>query len=138
MEKIKHNKGGWLCLFVSVLLASCHTSSKEEGKHTITADREPIFQNFEYVGNDKIYKENPLPEGHFYSPVLQGCYPDPSITRKGNDYYLVTSSFVMFPGVPIFHSNDLVNWKQIGHVLDRESQLQVETAGISTGIRGTG
>ncbi len=58
----------------------------------------------------------------------------PSITRKGNDYYLVNSSFAMVPGVPIFHSKDLVNWKQIGHVLDRPSQLKVEQAGISAGI----
>ena len=40
----------------------------------------------------------------------------------------------MFPGVPIFHSNDLVNWKQIGHVLDRTSQLKVEDCGISAGV----
>lgn len=93
-----------------------------------------IFSNFIYKGNDKIYSENPLNEDEFYSPILQGCYPDPSITRKGNDYYLVNSSFSMYPGVPIFHSNDLVNWKQIGHVLDRPSQLKVETAGVSEGI----
>ncbi|MCH6199392.1 glycoside hydrolase family 43 protein [Aquiflexum sp. LQ15W] len=70
----------------------------------------------------------------FYNPILQGCYPDPSITRKGEDYYLVNSSFAMFPGVPIFHSKDLVNWFQIGHVLDRKSQLKVEDSGISAGI----
>ncbi|MFP3590366.1 glycoside hydrolase family 43 protein [Chryseobacterium sp. SIMBA_038] len=93
-----------------------------------------IFSDFIYKGNDKIYTENPLKEDEFYSPILQGCYPDPSITRKGNDYYLVNSSFSMFPGVPIFHSNDLVNWTQIGHVLDRPSQLKVENAGFSEGI----
>lgn len=93
-----------------------------------------VFSDFVYKGNDKIYAENPLKANEFYSPILQGCYPDPSITRKGNDYYLVNSSFSMFPGVPIFHSNDLVNWKQIGHVLDRPSQLKVETAGVSEGI----
>lgn len=93
-----------------------------------------VFSDFVYKGNDKIYTENPLKTNEFYSPILQGCYPDPSITRKGNDYYLVNSSFSMFPGVPIFHSNDLVNWKQIGHVLDRTSQLKVETAGVSEGI----
>jgi xylan 1,4-beta-xylosidase len=93
-----------------------------------------IFSDFKYKGNDKIYTENPLKEDEFYSPILQGCYPDPSITRKGNDYYLVNSSFAMFPGVPIFHSNDLVNWKQIGHVLDRPSQLKVDKAGFSEGI----
>ncbi|MCS3869596.1 alpha-N-arabinofuranosidase [Chryseobacterium ginsenosidimutans] len=93
-----------------------------------------IFSDFKYKGNDKIYAENPLKDDEFYSPILQGCYPDPSITRKGNDYYLVNSSFAMFPGVPIFHSNDLVNWKQIGHVLDRPSQLKVDKAGFSEGI----
>lgn len=93
-----------------------------------------VFSNFSYKGNDKIYQENPLKEHEFYSPILQGCYPDPSITRKGDDYYLVNSSFAMFPGVPIFTSKDLVNWKQIGHVLDRPSQLKVDKAGFSEGI----
>jgi len=93
-----------------------------------------VFSDFLYQGNDKIYKENPLDKDEFYSPILQGCYPDPSITRKGSDYYLVNSSFSMFPGVPIFHSKDLVNWKQIGHVLDRTSQLKVQEAGFSQGI----
>lgn len=92
------------------------------------------FSDFSYRGNDKIYTDHPLKDDEFYSPILQGCYPDPSITRKGNDYYLVNSSFSMFPGVPIFHSNDLVNWKQIGHVLDRPSQLKVEKSGVSQGI----
>lgn len=94
----------------------------------------PVFTNFVYEGNDKVYTDNPLKPGEFYNPILQGCYPDPSITRKGDDYYLVTSTFAMFPGVPIFHSKDLVNWKQIGHVLDRVSQLKVHDCGISAGI----
>jgi len=92
------------------------------------------FSDFSYRGNDKIYTNNPLKEDEFYSPILQGCYPDPSITRKGDDYYLVNSSFSMFPGVPIFTSKDLVNWKQVGHVLDRPSQLKVEKGGVSQGI----
>ena len=94
----------------------------------------PLFTNFEYQGNDKIYKDYPLKSDEFYNPILQGCYPDPSITRKGEDYYLVCSSFAMFPGVPIFHSRDLVNWTQIGHVLDRKSQLRIHDCGISAGI----
>jgi xylan 1,4-beta-xylosidase len=92
------------------------------------------FSDFNYHGNDKIYANNPLKDNEFYSPILQGCYPDPSITRKGDDYYLVNSSFSMFPGVPIFTSKDLVNWKQVGHVLDRPSQLKVEKSGVSQGI----
>lgn len=94
----------------------------------------PLFKKFVYQGDDEIYKNNPLAVDEFYSPILQGCYPDPSITKKGDDYYLVCSSFAFFPGVPIFHSKDLVNWTQIGHVLDRTSQLKVESAGMSMGI----
>lgn len=93
-----------------------------------------IFIQAVYHGDDQVYRDNPLKEGEFYNPILQGCYPDPSITRKGDDYYMVHSSFAMFPGVPIFHSNDLVNWTQIGHVLDRKSQLKVHDTGISAGI----
>ncbi|MCD8510025.1 MAG: glycoside hydrolase family 43 protein [Bacillus sp. (in: Bacteria)] len=70
----------------------------------------------------------------FENPILPGFYPDPSICRVGEDYYLVTSSFAYFPGVPIFHSKDLVNWKQIGHVLDRPSQLPLEGQEQSRGI----
>lgn len=128
-------KGFWSCLLLAGLFASCQsTKNADEGNDTTVGENEVLFSNFSYTGKDKIYEDNPLKQGEFYNPILQGCYPDPSITRKGDDYYLVVSSFVMFPGVPIFHSTDLVNWKQIGHVLDRESQLQVETAGISTGV----
>lgn len=101
---------------------------------SVTTISAQTFSDFTYHGNDKIYNDNPLKPDEFYSPILQGCYPDPSITRKGEDYYLVNSSFSMFPGVPIFTSKDLVNWKQIGHVLDRPSQLKVEKSGVSHGI----
>ena len=98
----------------------------------------PVFSDVVYQGNDQVYKDNPLEDGEFYNPILQGCYPDPAITRKGDDYYLVCSSFAMFPGVPIFHSKDLVNWTQIGHVLDRTSQLDVHDTGISAGVYAPG
>ena len=68
-----------------------------------------------------------------HNPILKGFYPDPSICRVGKDYYIVCSSFVYAPGVPIFHSKDLTHWEQIGHVLDRESQLPV-SGEISRGI----
>ncbi|SCY97571.1 alpha-N-arabinofuranosidase [Paenibacillus polysaccharolyticus] len=70
----------------------------------------------------------------FNNPIMPGFYPDPSVCRVGEDFYLVTSTFAYFPGVPIFHSRDLVHWKQIGNVLDRESQLNLEGAGHSQGI----
>ena len=70
----------------------------------------------------------------FENPILRGFYPDPSICRVGEDYYLVTSSFEYFPGIPIFHSRDLVNWQQLGHVLDRPSQLPLSGVKSSGGI----
>ena len=70
----------------------------------------------------------------YTNPILAGFYPDPSICRVGNDYYIVNSSFAYFPGLPIFHSNDLVNWKQIGHAMDRVEQLDLKGAGVSRGL----
>lgn len=94
----------------------------------------PVFSKFVYEGDDQVYRDFPLEEDEFYTPVLQGCYPDPSIVRRGDDYFMVHSTFAMWPGVPIFHSTDLVNWKQIGHVLDRKSQLFVQNTAIAAGI----
>lgn len=68
------------------------------------------------------------------NPILPGFYPDPSICRVGDDYYLVTSTFAYFPGVPIFHSKDLVHWKQIGNILNRKEQLPLEGVETSRGI----
>lgn len=68
------------------------------------------------------------------NPIIPGFYPDPSVCRVGQDYYLVTSSFEYFPGVPLFHSRDLVHWRQIGHCLTRASQLPLENARSSGGI----
>ncbi len=68
------------------------------------------------------------------NPILSGFYPDPSICRKGSDYYLVTSTFEYFPGVPVFHSTDLVNWRQIGNCLTRQSQLDLAHVKSSQGI----
>ncbi len=70
----------------------------------------------------------------YRNPILPGCYPDPSVCRVGDDYYLVNSSFEFFPGVPIFHSRDLVRWRQIGHCLDRPSQLPLKGVDSSCGI----
>ncbi|MFF1282529.1 glycoside hydrolase family 43 protein [Streptomyces sp. NPDC058299] len=57
------------------------------------------------------------------NPVLPGFHPDPSVCRAGDDYYLVCSSFEYVPAVPLFHSRDLVHWRQIGNVVDRPEQL---------------
>lgn len=83
---------------------------------------EPVFSPLTYTALDQ-----PQLRGRQYqNPLLPGCYPDPSITRKGSDYYLVNSTFCYYPGVPIWHSTDLVNWRQLGYVLSRRSQLQID------------
>jgi xylan 1,4-beta-xylosidase len=70
----------------------------------------------------------------YSNPVISGFYPDPSVCRVGEDYYLVTSSCEYFPGVPIFHSRDLVHWCQIGHCLTRSSQVALQSCASSQGI----
>ncbi|RVX41452.1 alpha-N-arabinofuranosidase [Nonomuraea polychroma] len=70
----------------------------------------------------------------FRNPVLPGCYPDPSVCRVGADFYLVTSSFAYYPGIPLFHSRDLVEWRQLTHVLNRPGQLPLEGLDVSDGV----
>ena len=70
----------------------------------------------------------------YANPVLPGFYPDPSVCRVGEDYYLVTSTMAYSPGVPIFHSRDLMHWRQIGHCLTRPSQLALERCASAQGI----
>ena len=91
------------------------------------------FDWFEYTGRDALF-ETPLPPGHYRNPILAGFHPDPSICRVGEDYYLINSTFAYFPGIPVFHSRDLVHWTQIGHVIDRPTQLNYDGLGVSRGI----
>lgn len=70
----------------------------------------------------------------YKNPVVKGFYPDPSVCEANGKYYLVCSSFQYFPGVPLFESDDLVNWRQIGHVLTRKSQVMLEGVYSSGGV----
>lgn len=69
----------------------------------------------------------------FRNPVITGMNPDPSICRVGGDYYLVTSTFEYFPGLPIYHSKDLVHWKLLGHALSRAISNPLMGSESSTG-----
>lgn len=132
LTSVKRKRIVFLTLLLALVSVAGISQNKNQKRNQPT--NSPVFTDFVYQGNDKVYNDFPLKPDEFYNPILQGCYPDPSITRKGDDYYVVCSSFAMFPGVPVFHSKDLVNWKQIGHVLDRKSQLIVHDCGISAGI----
>jgi alpha-N-arabinofuranosidase len=70
----------------------------------------------------------------FRNPIMGGFYPDPSMCRVGDDFYLVNSTFAYFPGIPIFHSRDLRCWKQIGNAIDRPGQLCYDGHRISEGL----
>ncbi len=70
----------------------------------------------------------------YQNPIIKGYNPDPSICRVNDDYYLVTSTFEFFPGVPIYHSKNLVNWELINHCLTDESQLPLKDCRCSGGI----
>ena len=84
----------FLCC-LSVFIASCSTS----------------LESTAYLSSDNG-------DGTYTNPVIQADYPDPDIIRVGEDYYMVSSSFVAMPGIPVCHSKDLVNWEIIGHAYD--------------------
>jgi len=88
------------------------------------------FDWVEYRGTDGPA----APAGQYRNPILAGFYSDPSILRVGSDYYLVTSTFSWFPGIPVFHSRDLIHWTQIGNAIDRPGQLDFGSLAMSRGV----
>lgn len=110
-------------------------SAKQYDKTPKPVQSTALFDNFVYTGSDSYYKEHPLKsKDAYFNPILPGWNSDPSICAVGDDYFMVTSSFSYYPGVPIFHSKDLLNWKQIGFVLNRPSQLPLLNQHVSGGI----
>ncbi|MDO6422172.1 glycoside hydrolase family 43 protein [Saccharophagus degradans] len=120
------------CLLLAVyasLLAACAQDAP------LKTSSKPLahFSWFEYQGNDEIFKA-PLAANQYQNPILAGYHPDPSIVRVGEDYYLVNSTFGFYPGIPVFHSRDLVNWTQLGNAIHRPEQLSFD--GIHLGYNG--
>jgi len=87
---------------------------------------------FEYAGDDEIFRTT-LPDDEYQNPILAGFYPDPSVVRVGGDYYLVNSTFGFFPGIPVFHSRDLVHWTQLGNAIGRPEQLSFDGIPLGNG-----
>jgi xylan 1,4-beta-xylosidase len=92
-----------------------------------------VFGWFDYRGGDPSDRV-PARPGDYRNPILHGFYPDPSVTRAGRDFYLVTSTFAWFPGIPVWRSRDLVHWMQIGNAIDRPGQLDFKRLGLSRGV----
>lgn len=114
-----------LIIFITMLLTGCVTAPQSVDN--------AVFEYFKYQGKDAVF-DQPLADDHFQNPILAGFYPDPSITRAGDDFYMVNSSFSFYPGMPIFHSTDLINWRPLGHVLTRPEQIDLDGLGVSRGI----
>ncbi len=92
-----------------------------------------LFDWFEYTGRDRAF-ETPLPEGHFRNPILAGFHSDPSIVAARGKFYMVHSTFTYFPGIPVFESEDLVHWTQVGSAIHRPGQLDFDGLGLSRGV----
>ncbi len=127
MQKAMNAKSCFTGLLM-VLLAACQSSFPPADQRQPGAAR---FESFYYEGAD--FSGAPAAD-EYRNPILAGFYPDPSITRAGDDYYLVNSTFSWFPGIPVFKSRDLVSWTQIGNVIDREGMLDFKTLGVSRGV----
>jgi xylan 1,4-beta-xylosidase len=126
--------GGVLCLAATGQLAAQRPPRSAADPRTRPLRAEARFDWFRYEGDDSVHSRTTAGPHEYRNPILGGFYPDPTVCRQGDDYYLATSSFAYYPGVPLFTSRDLVHWRQVGHILDRPSQLNLDSAGVSRGI----
>ena len=101
---------------------------------TPIAAREANFAWVSYAGHDPAEDAFPAAPGQYRNPIIGGFAPDPSIVRVHDDYYLINSSFAFYPGIPVFHSRDLVNWEQIGNAIERPRQFDFAGLGIARAI----
>lgn len=95
--------------------------------------REAVFSDFRYAGGDDADRL-PAGRGDYRNPVIAGFRADPTIVRVGGDYYLMLSSVGYWPGLPIYHSRDLVSWRRIGSAIDRPSQMRLDGIFPSYGL----
>jgi xylan 1,4-beta-xylosidase len=100
------------------------------------AEAAPVayFDYMSYSGRDPVEDAYPVKAGEYRNPIIPGFHPDPSILRVGDDFYLINSTFAFYPGIPVFHSRDMVNWKQIGNAIDRPNQIDMRGIGINRGV----
>ena len=116
-------------VIAAVLLASCSTPPPPV---PVQPEKPaPAIARFNWFVPSR---ETKAPPDEIDNPILPGFYPDPSVVRVGDDFYLVNSTFAYFPGLPIFHSRDLMHWQQISNAVDRPSQANFDKLEISRGL----
>ncbi len=125
----------WFCFKILAFLLVLFSCNKKifQKKQSVALNDYATFHWFKYEGKDSVFNK-PIPENYYVNPILAGFYPDPSICTANGKFYLVTSSFSYFPGIPIFESTDLINWKQVGHVITRKEQADFSNQGVSKGM----
>jgi len=106
-----------ICSDLSALAVCCMAMSAFASTSTFDPEESSINMVGPWVPD--------LGNGTYKNPVLYADYSDPDVVRNGNDYYMTSSSFNCAPGLPILHSNDLVNWRIIGHVFDQQTPADV-------------
>ena len=117
----------------ALLLAACSTPPAPPPAEK-PAPAVAQFEHFTYRGEDAVFAVKKAGPDEYLNPILPGYYPDPSILRVGDDYYLVNSSFTHFPGLPVWHSKDLVHWTQIANAVTRPSQAEFGKLEVSRGL----
>ena len=124
---MKHFNYLTVMVAVASMLTACGGEKVEYPK--------PQFESFSYSGNDARYNQPFDAETQYLNPIISGTNPDPTICRKGDDFYMANSSFVYWPGIPVWHSKDLVDWDFCGYVITRPSQALFKTGDrISGGV----
>ena len=123
-------------LVSAVILMSAFSSCKKisQKSQSVVYSDYAAFDWFDYRGNDDAYSNLSKSDSEYLNPILAGFYPDPTICRVEDKFYLVNSSFCYFPGLPIFESTDLVNWKQIGNIINRAEQADFGNSRLSGGM----
>ncbi|AWK04687.1 glycoside hydrolase 43 family protein [Flavobacterium crocinum] len=123
-------------LVSAVILMSASSSCKKisQKSQSVVYSDYAVFDWFDYQGNDNAYQNSTKSENEYLNPILAGFYPDPTICSAEGKFYLVNSSFCYFPGLPIFESTDLVNWKQIGNIINRREQVDFGNSRLSGGM----
>lgn len=123
-------------LVSAVILMSAFSSCKKisQKSQSVVYSDYAVFDWFDYRGNDDAYINLSKSESEYLNPILAGFYADPTICRVEDKFYLVNSSFCYFPGLPIFESTDLVNWKQIGNIINRREQADFGNSRLSGGM----
>src|SRR5690606_23113252 len=118
----------------ALMLAACGGEPSAQAASGSDEAAPPVhFDWFEYTGRDAAF-EAEVPEGSFRNPVLSGFHSDPSVVAANGKFYLVASTFTFFPGIPVFESEDLVHWKQVGNAIHRPEQLDFDGLGVSRGV----